>query len=87
MLEYVSSPKAGGEYYLPVQFREALISWIRWKDNISIPAKTHVSNSNIQMRRHDYFEDRRKALAKWKPIRTSEAYQSSQEMTRAAVKS
>jgi len=87
MLEYVSSPKAGGEYYLPVQFREALISWIRWKDNISIPAKTHVSNSNIQMRRHDYFEDRRKALAKWKPIRISEAYQSSQEMTRAAVKS
>jgi len=87
MLEYIASPVAGEEYYVPLQFREALISWLRWKDNISIPAKTHVANSNIQMRRHDYFEDRRKALAKWKPIRVSEMYQSSQEFTRLTVRS
>lgn len=87
MLEYIASPQSGGDYYIPVQFREALISWLRWKDNISIPAKTHVANSNISMRRHDYFEDRRKAVAKWKPIRISEAYQSSQELTRATIRS
>lgn len=87
MLEYVASPQAGGEYYVPMQFREALISWARWRDNISIPAKTHVANSNIGMRRHDYFEDRRKALAKWKPLRISEAYQSSQEFTRLTIRS
>ena len=87
MLEYIASPMPGGEYYLPMQFREALISWIRWKDNQSTNVKTHVANSNIQMRRHDYFEDRRKALAKWKPVRISEAYQSSQEMTRQTVRS
>ena len=87
MLEYVASPKPNEEYYIPMQFREALISWLRWKDIQSVSVKTHVANSSVQMRRHDYFEDRRKALAKWKPLRISEAYQSSQEMTRLAVKS
>ena len=87
MLEYVSSPAPGGEYYLPMQFREALISWLRWKDTQSTPVKTHVANSNSSMRRHDYFEDRRKALAKWKPIRYSEIYQSSQEFSRLTVRS
>lgn len=87
MLEYIASPQPGGEYYLPMQFREALISWMRWKDTQSIPSKTHVQNSNVGMRRHDYFEDRRKAIAKWKPIRKSEIYQSSQELTRLTVRS
>ena len=39
MLEYVASPQEGGEYYVPLQFREALIAWVRWKDIISVPAK------------------------------------------------
>lgn len=87
MLEYVASPQPGGEYYLPLQFREALISWIRWKDAISIPVKSRPQQSNVMMRRHDYFEDRRRSLAKWKPLRVSEAYQSSQEFTRLTVRS
>lgn len=87
MLEYVASPMQGQEYYLPVQFREALISWLRWKDAISIVSKTHVANAGIQMRRKDYYNDRRLAIAKWKPIRTSEMYQMSQEMSRMAIKS
>jgi hypothetical protein len=86
MLEYVASPMEGNEYYLPVQFREALISWLRWKDIISIPSKTHVNNSNVLMRRKDYYNDRRLAIAKWKPIRISEMYQASQEMSRMAIK-
>ena len=87
MLEYVSSPQQGEEYYLPMQFREALISWLRWKDIISTNAKTHVANSNILMRRKDYYNDRKNAIAKWKPVRVYEMYQSSQEMTRLSVKS
>ena len=87
MLEYIASPQAGNEYYVPVQFREALIAWMIWRDNISIPAKTHVANSNIQMRRHDFFEARRLAIASYRPIRISEAYQSSQELTRLTVRS
>jgi len=86
ILEYMASPKPGCEYFIPVQFSEAIIAWIRWKDNISTPAKTHVANSNIGMRRHDYFEARRLAIAKFRPIRISEAYQSSQELSRLTVR-
>lgn len=87
MLEYVASPAPNNDYYVPLQFREALVSWLRWKDIQSVPVKTHVANSSVQMRRHDYFEDRRKALAQWKPLRISDAYQSSQEFTRLTVRS
>lgn len=87
MLEYVSSPKEGEEYYVPVQFREALVSWLRWKDIISIPAKTHVQNSSVGMRRRDYYNDRRIAIARYKPTRLAEKYQASQEQTRLAIKS
>lgn len=86
MLEYVSSPTEGQEYYLPVQFREALISWLRWKDIQSIPVKTHMQNNNAGQRRRDYFNDRRIAMARWKPIRISEMFQASQEMSRLAIK-
>lgn len=87
MLEYMASPVAGQEYYLPVQFREALISWLRWKDIIAIPVKTRPQQSNVEMRRRDYYNDRRIAIARWKPIRVSDIYQASQEMTRLAIKS
>jgi len=87
ILEYVASPMAGQEYYLPMQFREALISWLRWKDNISRPMKTKADNSSIQMRRKDYYNDRRLAIAKWKPIRPYDMYEVSQQMTRLAIKS
>lgn len=86
MIEYVASPKEGEEYYLPMQFREALISWIRWKDAISTNVKTHVQNSSIGMRRKDYYNDRNIAIAKWKPFRIEQGYQASQEQTRLAIK-
>lgn len=87
MLEYVASPRQGEDYYLPMQFREAMISWLRWKDIISLPSKTHVQNSSVLMRRKDYYNERRLAIAKWKPIRIYEMYQSSQEFTRQTVRS
>ena len=86
MLEYVSSPMQGQEYYLPMQFREALISWLRWKDIQSTPVKTHVQNNNADQRRRDYFNDRRIAMARWKPIRIYEMLQASQEQQRQAIK-
>lgn len=86
MLEYVSSPTQGEDYYLPLAFREAMISWLRWMDVVSIPVKTHMQNSNVSMRERMFYNARRKAIAKWKPIRTSEILQASQEMTRLAVK-
>lgn len=87
MLEYVASPMPGGEYYVPVQFKEAVIAYLRWKDNISIPAKTHMANSNIQMRRHDYYNERRLAIARYDPINLPDLYEWSLQNQRITVKS
>lgn len=86
MLEYVSSPVEGGEYYIPIQFKEAVIAYLRWKDIISIPSKTHVNNSNVLMRRKDYFNERRLAIARYDPIKLPDLYQWNLENQRLTVK-
>ena len=87
MLEYTASPQAGGEYYLPIQFKEALIAYLSWKDIRSIPVKTHVQNNNVSGRRHDFFEARRLAIARYDPINLPDLYQWNLENQRLTVKS
>ena len=87
MLEYISSPVEGGEYYIPIQFKEALIAYIGWKDIRYIPSKTHVNNANVGMRRHDFFEARRLAIARFDPVNLPDLYQWSLENQRLCVKS
>lgn len=86
MVEYVASPKQGEVYYIPIQFKEALISYIRWKDIISTNAKTHVANANIMWRRKEFYNDRRLALARFRPYYLDQAYMSNLEDTRLAIK-
>lgn len=87
MLEYVKSPEVteGSDYYLPVQFREALIAWLWWKDKRAITVKRGQVGIASDLKR-DFFNERRQAIARWKPIRDYEIYQASQELTRLAVK-
>ena len=86
MIEYVASPQQGQEYYVPVQFREALIAWIWWKDKRA--ANTNRGQVGLSRdAKNDFFNERRNAIARWKPTRQLERYQASQEMTRMAVKS
>lgn len=86
MLEYVSSPQAGQEYYIPIQFKEAVIAYLAWKDIKSIPSKTHVNNSNVQMRRKDYYNERRLAIARFDPVNLPDLYQWNLEAQRLTVK-
>ena len=86
MLEYIASPLEGGEYYVPMQFKEAVIAYLRWKDAISISVKTHMANSNIQMRRHDFFEERRRAIARYDPINLPDLYEWNLQQQRLTVK-
>lgn len=85
MLEYVCSPAVGNDYYLPVQFREALVAWLWWKDKRSV----NVARGQVGVSRDlraDFYNERRQAIARWKPSRNFEKYQASQEQTRLAVK-
>ncbi len=86
MLEYVASPTEGQEYMLPVQFREALIAWLWWKGTKSVSIKRGQVGISRDLK-SDFYNERKNAIARWKPIRKSEIYQASQEQTRLAVKS
>jgi len=86
ILEYTASPQEGGEYYIPIQFKEAVIAYLRWKDKISIPVKSHMDNSNIGMRRHDYFNERRLAIARYDPVNIPNLYEWNLQNQRITVK-
>lgn len=89
ILEYVASPepREGQDYYLPTQFREALIAWIAWKDIATIPSSRRGNLGDKRDRKHEYYNERKNAIAQWKPLRKQEAYEASQQMTRLAIKS
>jgi len=86
MIEYISSPKEGEVYYIPLQFREALVAWLWWKDRRAF--NTYKGQVGISRDlRNDYYNERRKAIAKWKPLRVYDGYAASQEFTRLTVRS
>jgi len=85
MLEYVASPVEGQEYFLPVQFREALIAWLWWKDTKAVSVRRGQVGITRDLK-SEFYRERRNAIAQWKPVRNSEKYQVSQQMTRNAIK-
>ena len=86
ILEYVSAPTEGQEYYIPVHFREATIAWLFWKDLNAKSMKSNMQLGNKRDWRHEFYNERRNAIARWKPIRQQEIRQASKEMQRLAVK-
>jgi hypothetical protein len=86
MVEYIASPQEDGDYYVPIQFKEAVIAYIAWKDVRGIPSKTHVNNANVQMRRKDFYNERRLANARYKPLYLTEAYEWALKNQRLTVK-
>jgi hypothetical protein len=87
MVEYVSSPSQDGNYPLPIQFKEAMISWLRWRDIISLPASSRRGQlGDKQMREREFYNQRRLAIARWKPINLDEYYNANLLNTRLTVK-
>jgi hypothetical protein len=86
MLEYIASPIAGGDYFVPVQFKEAMIAYLRWKDIISLPPTRRGSLGDKRDRRADYYNERRLAVARYDAIRLSDLYEWNLVSQRMAVK-
>ncbi len=86
MLEYTASPKEGGEYYIPVQFRTALIAYLGWQDTFFIPRKTHVANANSGTLQHNYYNQRRLAIARYDPVNLPDLYEWNLQNQRLTVK-
>lgn len=87
VLEYIASPQEGGEYYIPVQFKEALMWYIAWQDLAFLPNSRRGTLGDKEQRRRNYFNERRLAIARYKPTHLEEAFQWNLENTRLVVKS
>lgn len=86
VLEFVPSPDEGGEYYVPIQFKEAIIAYLRWKDIISLPNSRRGTLGDKQMRRKDYYNERRLAIARFDPVNLSDAYEWNLTNQRLSIK-
>src|SRR6185503_14932189 len=86
ILEYIASPVEGQDYFIPMQFREALIAWLGWKDIANLPTTRRGNLGDKRDRRHDFFNERRLANARYRPLYLEQAYELNLEMTRMAVK-
>lgn len=86
VLEYVASPVEGQDYYLPVQFREALIAWCAWQDIANMPSTRRGSISDKEQRKATFYNERRLANARYRPLYLEQAYQMNLESQRLTVK-
>lgn len=87
MLEYISAPVAGGEYFVPIQFREAVIAYLRWKDIASLSPTRRGGLGDKRDRRAEYYNERRLAIARYDPVRLNDLYEWNLRSQRLAVKS
>jgi hypothetical protein len=87
ILEYVCSLEPTNDYHIPAIFEQPLIDWIAWKSIANLPSTRKGNISDKQVRRHEYFNSRRLALARYKPFRINDALNIEREMTRLTIKS
>lgn len=85
-LEYIASPKEGEQYYVPIQFKEAMIAGLAWLDIRSLPNSRKGNGGDKQSRRHEYYNQRRLAKARYEPFDLQQAYEWHLRNERSAVK-
>ncbi len=86
-LEYIASPnQKTDEYYLPEQFKEALVWYIAWHDIAMLGSTRKGGLGDKADRRRNFFNERRLANARWRPFYLDEAYQWQLENQRMSVK-
>jgi hypothetical protein len=68
VLEYLSSPADDVDYRIPVQIREAVLSFIAWKDIEHLPLGRRASLGDKQLRRKEYYNQKRNANLRENPV-------------------
>jgi hypothetical protein len=68
VLEYLSSPSDDDDYKIPVQIREAILSFIAWKDIEHLPLGRRASLGDKQLRRKEYYNQKRNANLRENPV-------------------
>jgi hypothetical protein len=86
MLEYVSMPIQGQDYFFPIQFKEAIVSYLRWKDIISLGTSRRGNLGDKRDRRMEYYNERRLAIARYDPVNMSDLYEWNLRAQRLGIK-
>jgi hypothetical protein len=86
VLECMMPPKEGEIYAVPVQFREAVVAGLSWLDIRSLPSTRKGNLGDKRERKREFYNQRRLAWARYRPLRLDDAYQWSQMNTRRTVK-
>jgi len=85
ILEYVASPNPEESCNIPMQFREAMVSWLWWKDGRA----KNVNRGRVGIDRSlksDFFNDRRLGNAEYRPFYLQQAYEWNLENQRLTIK-
>ena len=72
---------------MPIQFKEAIIAYLRWKDIISMPNSRKGTLGDKQMRRKDFYNERRLAIARFDPVNLTDGYEWNLANQRLSIKS
>lgn len=86
MIEYLSSGNPEEKYMIPIQFREALIGWLAWRDIATLPSSRRGNLGDKRERERNFYNQRRLANAQFKPLYLMQAYEQNLEAQRMTVK-
>jgi hypothetical protein len=68
VMEYLSSPADDVDYKIPIQVREAVLAYIAWKDIEHLPLGRRASLGDKQLRRKEYYNQKRNANLRENPV-------------------
>jgi hypothetical protein len=86
MIEYLSSGNPDEPFRIPIQFREALLSFLAWRDIVSMPSTRKGNLGDKRDRKQEFYNQRRIANAQFKPLYLMQAYEQNLDTQRMTVK-
>lgn len=68
ILEYISQPSDDPNYKIPIQVRQAVLSYLAWKDIELLPTSRRSNMGEKQMRRKEFYNQKRLARMRVSPL-------------------
>lgn len=68
VMEYFSSPADDIDYKIPFQVKEAVLSYIAWRDIEMLPSGRRVTMGDKQLRRKEFYNQKRLAKLRVNPV-------------------